>query len=145
MDPISILITALVSGLVVGVGETSKTFVKDSYKLLKDALSKKLIGNINAEEALTRLEESPKSKQARENLDTELRRINLEIDKDTLEIALSLLKLSGSKDSKYAKYPITIQNSSGVVVGDHANVKMNFQSQKKMKKRNRSPKESKSE
>lgn len=131
MDPISIVITALISGLTAGVSDTAKSYVKDSYESLKQALVKHLKGKTKAINAIGKLENSPKSKQAKDNLDSELRHRKVEIDKNLFELAFQVLRLTDPEGAKSGKYSITIENSEGVIVGDNAKVTMNFQEHKK--------------
>ena len=61
MDPVSLVVAALVAGASTGVGETAAQAVKDAYAGLKGLIKRRFAGNAKAEETLADHETDPET------------------------------------------------------------------------------------
>lgn len=132
MDPVTLVVSALVGGLMAGLTDTAKAAIKDMYDALKSRLVKKTDKNEDIQDALDKVEKQPDSKARQELLKEELGKLELDKDDELLKLAQSLL--DALKESS-GKYNVDIQNSQGVVVGDHATVNQNFEGSTRKKKK----------
>ena len=64
MDPITLIVTALVAGAALGAQDTVSAMVKDAYAGLKALVKKRLGGGPGAELVLARHEQAPETGQA---------------------------------------------------------------------------------
>lgn len=126
MDPVTLVVSALLGGLAAGLTDTAKAATKDMYDALKARLMKKAEANEDAQDAIAKVEKQPASKARQELLKEELGKLPLENDEDLLKLAQSLLDALREPGDKAGKYNVDIQNSQGIVVGDQSNVTQNF-------------------
>lgn len=126
MDPIALIVSALVGGLTTGLTDTVKAATKDIYDALKSRLIKKAEKSEDAQDAIAKVEKQPDSKARQELLKEELGKLPLDNDDELLKLAQSLLDVLKKSDDKSGKYNLDIQNSQGIVVGDNSNVTQNF-------------------
>jgi primosomal replication protein N len=126
MDPVSLIVSALVGGLTAGLTETAKAATKDMYDALKARLIKKAEKNEDAQDAIAKVEKQPESKARQELLKEELGKLSIDDDDELLKLAQSLLDSLKESGDKGGKYKVDVQNSQGIVVGDNANVTQNF-------------------
>jgi hypothetical protein len=126
MDPVSLVLAALVAGLTSGVTDTAKATVKDLYQAFKARLMPKVEADENARSAITALEKKPDSEGRQLAVKEEL--ANLEVGKDSelVRLAQILLEQIDQKGALAGKYVITIQNSQGTVIGDKNTVTQTF-------------------
>jgi primosomal replication protein N len=134
MDPVSLIVSALIGGLTAGLTDTAQVVTKDMYDALKARLMKKAAGNEDAQDAIAKVEKQPESKARQELLKEELGKLPLEHDEELLKLAQSLLEALKESGGKAGKYDVDVQNSQGIVVGDNANVTQNFGDTKGKKK-----------
>ena len=114
MEPITLIITALVAGLT----DVAKDTVKDSYSFLKEKLTKKLEANKEAKKALEKLEEKPVSEGRQLVLKEELAATEVEQNPEILEAAkILLVKLNQQHNSP--KYNITVSGGQIGSIGDN--------------------------
>jgi len=128
MDPVTIVVSALVAGLITGTTEMAKTAVIDIYESLKKSLSNKTEGNDDARAALVAIEKKPESEARQNVLKEELAKLNLEKDAELIQLAKSILEHLDHAGAQAGKYNITIQNAQGVVIGDRNKIKQSFTS-----------------
>ena len=126
MDPVALIVSALVGGLASGLTDTAKAATKDIYDALKSHLMKKTEKSEDAQDAIEKIEKLPDSKARQELLKEELGKLSLDNDEELLKLAQSLLKALKETERKVGKYDVDIQNSQGIVVGDNSNVTQNF-------------------
>jgi hypothetical protein len=126
MDPVSLIVSALVGGLTAGLTDTAKSATKDIYDALKARLMKKAEANEDAKDAITKVEKQPDSKARQELLKEELAKLPLDQDDDLLKLAQALLDALKVSGGKAGKYNVDVQNSQGIVIGDNSNVTQNF-------------------
>jgi outer membrane protein assembly factor BamB/primosomal replication protein N len=135
MDPVTLIVSALVGGLTAGLTDTAQTATKDIYDALKSRLMKKTEKNEDAQDAIVKVEKQPDSKARQELLKEELSKLELDQDDELLKLAQSLLNVLKESGENTGKYNVDIQNSQGIVVGDQANVTQNFGDTAEKKKR----------
>ena len=126
MDPVTLIVSALLGGLTAGLTDTATAATKDLYNALKSRLMKKAEKNEDARDAIAKVEKQPDSKARQELLKEELGKLELDKDDELLKIAQSLLDALKESSGNSGKYDVNIQNSQGIVVGDDANVTQNF-------------------
>ena len=126
MDPVTLVVSALLGGLTAGLTHTAKAGIKDMYDAFRSRLMKKTEKNEDAQDAIAKVEKQPNSKARQELLKEELGKLELDKDDELLKLAQSLLELLKESGGKTGKYDVDIQNSQGIVVGDNANVTQNF-------------------
>ncbi len=61
VDPVSLIVSALVVGATASTKEVSSTAIKDAYNGLKELIKRKLSGHSKAEETLADHEEGPET------------------------------------------------------------------------------------
>ncbi len=126
MDPISLVVAALVAGLTAGVTDTAKIAVIDMYQAFKARLMPKVESNEDAQSALIALEKKPDSEGRQLALKEELTSLQVEKDTELIRLAQTFLEQVDQKGAQAGKYVITIQNAQGTVIGDHNTVRQNF-------------------
>ncbi len=125
MDPISMIVSALVAGAAAACKETASQAIKDSYLGLKSLVvqfwQNKPDGDLAANESeanvfLKNLEEDPDFQSL---VEKKLSKIKAEPDNELLKQAESLMKMLDPKGARSGKYQVTIKNGRGVQIGDH--------------------------
>ena len=126
MDPVTLIVSALLGGLTTGLTDTAKAATKDIYDALKSRLMKKAEKHEDAQDAIVKIEKQPDSKARQELLKEELGKLELDQDDELLKLAKSLLDALKASENNGGNYKVDIQNSQGIIVGDNANVTQNF-------------------
>jgi hypothetical protein len=116
MDPITLIVTALVAGAALGAQDTVSAMVKDAYAGLKALVKKRLGGGSGAELVLARHEQAPETWQA--PLMAELARTGADGDRDLIAAAQALLDLIGEAEGRTGKYTVDVRGAQGVQIGD---------------------------
>lgn len=93
MDPISLIISAIVLGATAGLTATAETAIKDAYSGLKTALIQKFGPKADVANALTQLENKPASTNRQGMLKEELANTDAAQDQAILAQAKALLDL----------------------------------------------------
>jgi hypothetical protein len=117
MDPISLILAALVAGAGKGVGEAAATAVKDAYGGLRAGLRRVFAGKPAAEYAVERYTSDPRGWKA--NLEVELRQAGADHDRALLEAAQLLMAHADPAGANAGKYSVNLAGAQGVQVGDH--------------------------
>jgi len=121
MDPISMIVGALVNGASTALNDTASQAVKDSYQGLKSLVTEywnnKKDDNVNeAKVFLDNLEEEPEAFQI--PFENKFIKVIPVPDKALVEQAQQLCKLLDDSGFSQGKYNVTVNNSQGVQVGD---------------------------
>ena len=124
MDPVTVIVSALVAGAAAGAKDTASQAVKDAYNGLKTLIQKRFSGKPEAEMALAQHEKKPEVWEA--PLKDALVNTGVDKDKAILQSAEKLLKLVQPQQVGMGKYSVQIGEAQGVVVGDQAQVEMTF-------------------
>ena len=124
MDPITLIVTAIIAGTAAAAQETVGTAIKDAYNGLKALIQKRFEGKPAAQTALVESEKKPEVWKA--PLTDALQETQADKDEAILKAAQRLLELVRPEESKAGKYIITIGSAQGTVIGDHAKVEQHF-------------------
>jgi roadblock/LC7 domain-containing protein len=120
MDPITLIVAALVAGAASGaldeVKDGAKAGVKAAYAKLRALASKRVAGNQSAEGALAEIEADPETWKA--PLAAKLTQLGAANDTDLVAAAKEFMELVDQAGAKAGKYNVTITGSQGVQVGD---------------------------
>lgn len=122
MDPLSMIVSAVVAGIVAATKDTAGQVVKDAYNGLKGVLTKKLGGSAD----LDGLEKSPNSNGRQETLKEELQGANAAQDAEVLAKVNELIErlkaanAPASKELATISYNATNSGSGAIAQGDGA-------------------------
>jgi RIP homotypic interaction motif len=121
MDPITLIVAALVAGAATGaldeVKDTAKAGVKAAYAKLRGLAKKRVAGDQGAEAALAEIEADPKTWEG--PLTAKLTKLDAGSDADLVAAATEFMDLFDQAGAKVGKYNVTVTNSQGVQVGDN--------------------------
>jgi hypothetical protein len=121
MDPITLIVAALVAGAASGaldeVKDGAKAGVKAAYARLRGLAKKRVAGDQGAEAALGEIEADPETWEA--PLKAKLTKLDAGSDADLVAAAKEFMDLIDQAGAKAGKYNVTVHNSQGVQVGDH--------------------------
>ena len=113
MDPITLILTALVAGTAKAAGDA----VPDAYKGLKALIQKKIAGKPAAEMVLAEHEKAPETYAA--PLKKNLIEAGVDQDAEIIKLAQELLKQEKPEESAAGKYNTVFQGEvKGIQVGD---------------------------
>ena len=123
MDPVTLIVSALVAGAASAAQDTASNVVKDAYSGLKNLLQRRFQGKPAAETALAEAEtdpdtwEKPLAKAVAEHGS----------DQEVLALAQELLQLLQSQQSaSSSKYNIKMDNAQGTIFEPQAPVTQHF-------------------
>jgi hypothetical protein len=126
MDPITLIVAALVAGAATGaldeVKDSAKAGVKAAYAKLRALAKRRVAGNQGAEVALAEIEADPDTWKA--PLAAKLKQVGAADDADLVAAAKHLMELVDQAGARAGKYNVTIKDSKGVQVGD-GNIQVN--------------------
>jgi hypothetical protein len=118
MDPITLIVTALVAGATSGAAEAASAAVKEAYAGLKALVARRLGGRPDAELVLAKYEQSPEVWQA--PLMAELTDAGADRDLELVQAARALMTLVDGAGARAGKYTVDVRGAQGVQVGDRA-------------------------
>ena len=124
MDAITLILTALATGASAGavdeLTDEAKDKVKAAYGKLRGLLTRRFgeAGTPNAEGTLADYEDDPETYE--KGLAKKLTAAGADGDADILAAARVLVDLLGQQGLQASKYNVTITDSQGIQVGDHA-------------------------
>ena len=121
MDPITIIMTAIVAGAAAASKEIGAQAVKEAYTGLKTLITRKFSSEADVERAITSVEKRPESKNRQGVLKEELEAAQAAQDADILERAsalLDLLKKHGEEPQNY--YRAELHGSGAIAQGKDA-------------------------
>jgi hypothetical protein len=124
MDPISLIIAAVLAGASDGLKDAAGEAAGDAYRGLKELLRRKLAGNRAAEITLDEIDRDPEAWQ--KPLESQLRESSVGEDQDVICAAQQLLERIDPDGARAGKYSVTISGGKGIVVGDRATVTQHF-------------------
>jgi hypothetical protein len=126
MDPITLIVAALVAGAASGaldeVKDSAKAGVKAAYNRLRALAKRRVAGNPGAEAALAEIEADPDTWKA--PLAAKLTQLGAGDDAELVAAAEHLMELVDQAGARAGKYNVTIKDSQGVQVGD-GNIQVN--------------------
>ena len=125
MDPITLIVTALITGAAAALHETAAEEVKKAYSSLKALVQRRFAGKAAAELALTKTEQKPDV--WREPLKDALSETSADKDEEILKAAQALMVLLRPQQAAQGKFNVQIAGDvKGLAQGDHQRVQMNF-------------------
>jgi hypothetical protein len=126
MDPITLIVAALVAGAATGaldeVKDGAKAGIKAAYAKLRSLAGKRVAGNQGAEAALAEIEVDPDTWKA--PLTAKLTQLGAADDADLVAAAKAFMVLNDEAGARAGKYNVKISDSKGVQVGD-GNIQVN--------------------
>jgi hypothetical protein len=118
VDPVSLILTALIAGAAAAAKETGGSIVTDAYQGLKSLVLRRF-SKPDAPEL-----EAPA--QHRAQLEARLRQADAGGDAELIARAQAVLAQTDPEGTKAGKYQVIVSGGQGVVVGDHTTNTMNF-------------------
>lgn len=116
VEPVSLILGALVAGAVRAAGDVASTAVKDAYSGLRDALKRRLAGNPAAQTAMEEFAADPNN--WRPALETYLRQADVAADQALIEAAERVMAAVDPDGAAGGKYRVAVGSAQGVQVGD---------------------------
>lgn len=126
MEPTTMLLTALVTGLSAGVTDVAQKALAEAFEAFKKRLHEKVAGKAEAETALHAVESKPESTARQALLKEELEAIEAQKDVELVELARSVLEKADPQGAAAGKYSVTITGGQGITIGDHSTVTQTF-------------------
>lgn len=125
MDPISLVVSALVAGAAASVKDTSGQAIKDTYQGLKSLLLRKFADKPKAQAVLMEHEEDPETYE--KPLIKALSNEHIEQDQEILEAASKIMTLVQPQQMGTSKYNIQLTGKTeGQVIGEHNQITQHF-------------------
>jgi hypothetical protein len=97
MDPVTLIVTALVTGAAAAAKDVGGDAVKSAFNGLKALIAKKFGGKADVVDAVTKVEQKPESAGRKETLKEELQAAGADQDKELLAEVQKFLKLLEEK------------------------------------------------
>jgi hypothetical protein len=117
MEPISLILAALLAGVAKGAGESAANAVQGAYGALRDALKRRLAGKPAAQDAVEQYTNDPEA--WRGNLEVHLKQAGADQDQAVLDAASSVMSLVDPAGSGAGKYTVNLAGAQAVQVGDY--------------------------
>ncbi|HEX5535066.1 MAG TPA: hypothetical protein VFX33_15105 [Actinomycetales bacterium] len=129
MDPVTLIVAALVAGAADGLKNASTSAVKDAYSGLRALLRRRFGGGRDAdaravEGELAVIERDPSADAS--ELSARIRAAGLGQDEELIRAASGLMSQVDPEGARTGKYTVTISGGKGIVVGNQGVVTMNF-------------------
>jgi hypothetical protein len=123
MDPVSLIVAALIAGAMAGTKEVAGTAIKEAYNGLKDLIKRKFAGNAKAEETLADHEKDPETYE--KPLKKVLTQTGADQDQLIIQAAQRLMAQIDPQGTSAGKYTPQFYGSVGrVAMGDHMQIDM---------------------
>jgi hypothetical protein len=123
MEPISLILAALLAGVVKGAGQSAANAVQDAYVGLRDTLKRRLANKPAAQDAVEQYVQDPQAWQG--NLEVHLKQAGADQDQAILDAASSVMRQADPAGASAGKYNVNLAGAQGVQVGD-ANTQTNY-------------------
>lgn len=118
VDPVTLIVAALVAGAASGAGEVATSAIKDAYAGFKNLIKKKFGGNSAGEVVLEKHEKSPEAWEPA--LREEITAAGLDKDEEVLAAAKALVK-DAEAAGIVTKFHNQIAGDVGII-GDHGTI-----------------------
>ncbi|MBQ1096612.1 hypothetical protein KBY55_11045 [Streptomyces sp. b94] len=116
MDPISLILGAILVGAAKGSGDVASGAVVDAYNGFREALRRRLAGRKPAQTAVEEYTADPDN--WRPALETYLQQADAQKDEELLASASAVLSAADPDGASHGKYAVQIYGAQGVQVGD---------------------------
>jgi len=121
MDPLTVILTAVVSGAAAAATDLASQAVKDGYAAIKNLIASKFGKQPNVEGALNGVEGNPESEVWQAALKEELAKIKVEQDQQLVQQAQALLDLLNKEGFVSGpSYRATVSGSGAIAQGEGA-------------------------
>ena len=121
MDPITIILTALVAGAASSAKDVGVQAIKDAYAGLKALVVRKFGGKADVEPSIQQVEKKPDSEGRQATLKEELAAAGADKDEELVKLAQALLDLLKQHDAgTLATYSATLTGSGAIAQGPGA-------------------------
>lgn len=128
MDPITLIVAALVAGASSGLQGAAGDAVKDAYAALKGLIGRRFGAKPEVTVAMEQAEQSPKVWT--EPLKEVLAKAGADQVPEIVQAAQEVMKLVEPEAARAGKYNVTVAGDvHGMATGDHQHVEMRFGSQ----------------
>ena len=124
MDPVTLILSALVAGASAAAKETASQAAKDAYSGFKELLARKLRHRPDAAAILQEPEKAPE--EWRTQVEKELTESGVANDKELIRAARAVMAMADPNGVQIGKYNVIIKGSKGIVTGHHQTITMNF-------------------
>jgi hypothetical protein len=124
MEPITLMVAALVAGAAAALQDSASDTLKSAYASLKSLLKRRLGGDALAQSVIDEHAQEPEV-WARP-LEARLVAAGVAEDEEIIRAAHEVLRLADPEGARSGKYNVQISGSQGVIVGDDATVTQNF-------------------
>jgi hypothetical protein len=136
MDPVSLIVAALVAGAAAGGKDVASSAIKDAYNGLKALLVKRFRKKAASQPSATAIDpiavlEAHETEPSRwtGSLEDALRDSAADHDQEILAAAKALLEQADPSGSAAGKYRVDLRGAQGVQVGDHGQMTVTFGAQ----------------
>jgi len=133
VEPVSLIVTALVAGAAKGGGDAVTEGVKDAYAELKAVIARRFAERPPAQAALAEIETQAAEQGGdqvnapwRTVLEGEIVRSGADGDADLLARAQALMELLDAAGARAGRYTVDARGSQGAVIGDSNTVTQDF-------------------
>lgn len=125
MEPLSMIMMALVAGLTPGLTETTKQGVKDAYDGLKSLLKKKFTEKSIDTKLIDEHEQDHETWE--KPLEKSIVKVEADKDQQIIEAARKLLELSDPAGAQKGMYNVQFQgDATGTIIGNYGTSNMHF-------------------
>ncbi|MFB7654930.1 MULTISPECIES: hypothetical protein [unclassified Streptomyces] len=116
MDPISLILGALLAGVSKGSGEVASSAVMDAYTGFRESLKRRLTGRGSAQAAVEEYTADPDT--WRPALEAYLQQADIQRDEALLAAAAAVLNAADPAGASRGRYAVHLYGAHGVQVGD---------------------------
>jgi hypothetical protein len=120
MDPVSLIVAALVAGAASGVGDVAGKAISDAYAGLKGMLKRAFLDKGDADAAALVDQHAANPEVTEQQLKAKLESENVAADEQIVAAARAVLKEADAEGYRAGKYDVTVSGGQGVIVGDNA-------------------------
>lgn len=117
MDPLNVIVTAVVAGAALGLKSTTEQALQDAYVGLKTLILDRYGDRADVASALESVEQKPESEGRQSVLEEELEQTAVAEDQEVLGAAQALLEKAHLRQAEAGPSQVTASDRSVVVVG----------------------------
>lgn len=127
MEPITLIMAALIAGSAAGVQSVASETIRDAYHALKGAILRRFGDRPEVAVTLEKAEQKPDVWS--EPLKEILQEVGADREQEIVAAAAELMRLAGPEVAQVGKYNLQIKgNVQGLAAGDNQHVQITFRS-----------------